>query len=150
MTERSKVNVLGAETSTLAVALRPSALAVIVVMPWPTAVTTPLADTVATRGSSTSQVTFLLVAFAGETVAIKVSVSPGLKYNLVLLSDTDETGMFVAVTVTVTDAVKPPSTVLTVMVAVPGAKASMPPTPSITAATLGLLLDHVTFLFVAF
>ena len=52
------------------------------------------------------------------------------------------------VTVTAQVAVKPPSTVLTVMVAVPSATAVTVPFAE-TVATAGLLLDHVTALLVA-
>ena len=48
----------------------------IVVVPGLTAVTRPLDDTVATEVLLLDQVTLLLVALAGDTVAIRVSVAP--------------------------------------------------------------------------
>jgi hypothetical protein len=56
-----------------------------------TAVTTPLL-TVATAVLLLLQVTFLLVAFSGNTVALRVKVSPAVSSNEVLFKDTLVTG----------------------------------------------------------
>ncbi|OPZ85794.1 MAG: hypothetical protein BWY74_03813 [Firmicutes bacterium ADurb.Bin419] len=59
-----------------------SAVAVIVVVPDATAVTTPPEDTVATLTSLDAHTTVLLVAFSGKTVAVIVPVSPSLNINV--------------------------------------------------------------------
>ena len=64
-----------------------------------------------------------------------------------MFSVTPVTGTVAAATVTAQVAVLPPSSVVTVMVAVPGATAVT--TPSVTVAMLASLVLHVTFLLVA-
>ena len=120
-----------------------------VAVPAPTGVTLPSA-TVATAGLSLVHVTALLVALSGDTVAVRVFASPPtVSARVVGARVTPVTAMVpaFAVTVTVHVAVLPPSTVVTVMVAVPA------PTgvtlPSTTVTTEGLSLVHVTALLVA-
>ena len=60
---------------TVQVADTPSAVAVMVAVPGDTAVTRPFASTVATLGSLEVQVTVLLVASSGVTIAVRVAVS---------------------------------------------------------------------------
>src|SRR5690554_7453594 len=55
--------------------LSASDVAVIVAVPTATAVTLPLASTVATSSSLDDQLIFLLVAFEGVTVAVSCAVS---------------------------------------------------------------------------
>ena len=93
-------------------------------------------------------VTFLLVASAGLTVAINVSVLPTTIVSSALFRLTDIaciTGLF---TVTLQVAVFFPSTVVTVISAVPALTAVTFPVES-TEATEALLLDHVTCLLQA-
>ena len=68
-------------TFTTQVAVLPPSfvLTVIVAVPSATAVIFPLLSTVATFSSLEVQVTDLSVASAGNTVAVKVSVSPSVK-----------------------------------------------------------------------
>ena len=113
------------------------------------AVTTPLEDTVATEVLLDDHVTDLSLAFDGNTVAVKVSVSPTviereLLFRLTLVTDT-----FAAWTVTEHVAVLDPSVVVTVIVAVPAALAVTTPLED-TVATVVLLDFHVTDLSVAF
>jgi hypothetical protein len=135
---------LAAVTVTVQVAvLLPSAVVtVMVALPADTAVTTPLNDTIATALLLLLHDTFLLVAFAGLTVAINVSVPPTVKLKEVLLKVTlvTETG----VTVTAQTAVLFPSAVVTVMFALPTATAVTTPLDD-TVATAGALLLHDTF-----
>jgi hypothetical protein len=63
---------------------------VIVAVPAPSAVTTPLL-TVATLVSLLDQLTVFTVAFAGATVAVKVSVSPTERLAVDLFSVTPVT-----------------------------------------------------------
>jgi hypothetical protein len=93
---------------------------VIVAVPIVLAVTKPEDDTVATEVLLDVQVTVLLVAFEGVTVATRVSVNPSCIVRDVLFRLTPCTGTF---TVIEHDAVFPPSSVLTVMVADPPATA---------------------------
>jgi hypothetical protein len=139
--------VTGTVTVTLQIASKlPSlVLTVIVALPPPTAVTRPLEFTVATPAALDDHVTVLVVALAGASVAVRVSVPPLFRAIVFVFSVTPVTRT--GFTVTVQVAVCPPSAVLTVMVAVPT------PTeltrPLFTVATPGALVDHVTFLFVA-
>ncbi len=119
---------------------------VIVAVPAATAVTTPL-FIVATEGSLLDQLTDLFVALDGEIVSNNISVPPIERVMLDLFRITPVTGMVFGVTVTEQVAVLPPSTVATVIVAVPAATAIT--TPFVTVATEGLLLDQVTSLLVA-
>ena len=63
-------------------------LTVISVVPALTATTFPLVSTVAMVESLDDHVTFLFVASAGKTVAVKVSFAPTTSDNVVLLSVT--------------------------------------------------------------
>nr|WP_260444785.1 hypothetical protein [Burkholderia sp. Bp8986] len=121
-------------------------------MTWavPTAnpVTTPALVTVATPGLSLAHVTAALVALAGCTLAAKGDGLPAIR-----LSVAGETAMPVTdtgadETVTVARAVKPPSTVVAIMVAVPTATPDTTPV-ALTATIAGALLLQVTAGFVA-
>ena len=67
---------------------------VIVAVPAALAVTTPLEDTVATEVLLDDHVTDLSVAFDGNTVAVKVSVSPTVMDNELLFKLTPVTAIF--------------------------------------------------------
>ena len=92
--------------------------------------------------------TFLFVALAGSTVAVSFSVFPFARERVVLFSVTPVTETVLSLTVTVQDAVLFPSSVVALITAVPAATAVTVPVES-TVATLVLLEDQVTFLFVA-
>jgi len=84
-------------------------------------------------------------------VAVRLSVAPTVRLDVFLLRLTPVTDTGVVETVTAQVAVLLPSSVVTVMVAVPSATAvtvADRPLPD-TDATELLLLDHVTFLLVA-
>jgi hypothetical protein len=127
-----------------------------VTLPADTAVTTPLAETVATEVLSLLHSTALIVELEGATVAIKVAVFPTVMLVDVLFRDTPVTDTgppplppLGALTLKVQVAVLPPSTVVTVITALP---ADTPVTTPLadTEATLEVLLLHVTDLFIAF
>jgi hypothetical protein len=126
------------------VAVKPpsAVVAVIVALPAEMAVTTPVLLTVATSGSLLVHVTLVLVALAGCTVATRVRVSLMPKVANTRLRVTPVTGTR---TVMVQVAVRLPSCVVAVMMAVPSALAVT--TPLVTVATVVLLLVHVTVLF---
>ena len=67
---------------------------VMVAVPAAFAVTTPLEDTVATEVLLDDHVTDLSVAFDGNTVAVKVSVSPTVIDSDVLFRFTPVTAIF--------------------------------------------------------
>ena len=143
-------------TVTLQVAAYPpsSVVAVIVAVPGHNqpvaiAVTFPFWSTEAVDGSLELQITFLLVAFSGKTVAISWAASPSGYSNLSLSNVTPVTGTAFSVTVTKQVAVYPPSLVVTVMVAVPLLTALTFPLWS-TVAIDSLLEVQITFLLVAF
>jgi len=138
-----------AVTVTAQVAVLPpsTVVTVMVAEPAATAVTTPVELTVATLVLLLLQVTFLLVALAGDTVAVRVAVCPTVRLNVVGDTVTPVTGT-VSVTVMAQVAVLAPSTVVTVMVAEPVSTAVTTPV-ELTVATLVLLLLQVTFLLVA-
>jgi len=118
-----------------------------VAVPAPTAVTCPLALTMATAVSLDCHVTLRFVAFAGVAVAVSCSVSPFTISRVETPAIvTPVTG---TVTLTVTLALRLPSAVLTVMVVVPPALAVTSPL-AFTVATAVLLEVHVTLRFVAF
>jgi hypothetical protein len=117
----------------------------IVALPTAKAVTKPLWFTDAAL-PATLHVTALLVALVGKTVALNVSVLPMSISSVVLFRVTPVTGIG-ALTVTAQDAVKPPSTVVTMIVALPVAKAVTKPLADTEAKALPPL--HVTFLLVA-
>ena len=92
-----------------------------------------------------------MVALLGLIVAFSWPVLPAVRFMLVwfrLTLSTLTAGAPPASTVTLHSAVLSPSAVVTVMVAVPALWAVTFPFPS-TVATLELLEDQVTFLFVA-
>ena len=111
---------VAALTVTVQVAfLFPSAVVtVMVAVPAATAVTLPFESTFATLVLLELQLTFLLVAFSGFTVAVKVSVLPTVSSVAVLFRATPGTATVEAVTVTVQVAVLLPSVVVAVIVAV--------------------------------
>lgn len=131
-------------TTQVAVSSPSSVVAVIIAVPTPTAVTTPVVLTIAMSWSLLDHVTFWLAAFQGATLTVKVRVPPtfsgmsGKHLSIVMLVGA------IGVTVTTQVAVSLPSSVVTVMVAVPAAMALTNPLAS-TVATLELLLLHVTF-----
>ena len=141
---------IGAFTVTVQVAVLPASVVVTVIVAVPAffAVTTPSEDTVATVMLFDDQVTDLLEAFDGFTVAVSAWVSPSVRVRDVLSSVTPVTGMTGALTVTVQVAVLPPS-VVTVIVAVPAFFAVTTPEED-TVATAVLFDDQVTDLSEAF
>ena len=115
-------------------------MAVMVVVPAPTAVTLPEEFTVATLVLLDAQVTAVFVAVVGATVAVSVRYAPFLTVAVVELKVTLVTGW---ITVTVHAAVSPlPSLALAVIVAVP--RALPVTTPAETVATDVLLDVQVT------
>ncbi|MNY32277.1 hypothetical protein D3C86_1664830 [compost metagenome] len=88
-------------------------------VPTATAVTMPAVFTVAIAGSEDVQTTVLLLAFRGAIVAFMVVVSPTPTVAAGLFNATVVINTFDAVTTLL--AVLPPSCVVTVTVAVPGA-----------------------------
>lgn len=138
--------VTGTVTVTAQVADLLPAVAVIVAEPPATAVTLPFASTVATASLLLFQVTVLSVALEGDTVAVRVSVAPFVKDSVCLFKVTLDTS--IALTETVHCAVLPPSSVVTVIVAVPTPCAVTCPLAS-TDATDVLLLLQETFLLPA-
>ena len=119
-----------------------------VASPTFTAVTLPLASTVAISGLSDFHVTFWLVASSGRTVAVRVSLPPTRRLVSLLLSFTPVTLISLSLTVTLQVAVLPPSSVVTVIVASPAFTPVTLPLAS-TEAIAALLDFHVTFLFAA-
>ena len=121
---------------------------VMVAEPAAIPLTFPAASTVATEGLEDVHVTSVLVAFEGEIMAFSCSVFPVVRVREVLSSFTPETAMTFAVAVTSQVAVKPPSSVVTVMVAVPSLRGVTAPSwPTFTMLSSEEL--QVTFLFVA-
>ena len=119
---------------------------VMVAAPAATPVTTPASETVAMLVLLDSHVTFLFVAFAGATVAMRVSVLPILMFVEALFSETPLTAVGLTVTLHVAVLVSSAAD-FTVIVAEPTPTAVT--TPSSTVATSSSLDSHVTFLFVA-
>ncbi len=134
-------------TVTVQVAVLPPSdvLTVTTVVPTFFAVTSPLEVTEATDVLPTVQMTPLLVASEGETVATNVAVLPTCKVNEEEFRDTPVTETVEAFTVTEQVAVLPPSAVLAVIVAVPAFFAVTSPSED-TVATEVLLDVHVTSL----
>jgi hypothetical protein len=125
-----------------ALALLPSLVALIVVEPGATAVTTPVELTVAEAGLLEDQVTrrfVTIVPFASLTVAVSVVVVPATRLVAVGATITLPTGTGV----TVRDALADLDSLVAVMDAVPGATAVT--TPLAETVTTDRLLDvHVT------
>ena len=69
---------------------------VIIQFPPPTAVTSPLASTVATEVLFEDQITVLIIASSGDIVAISVSEAPLEIERIALLSETLATGIFIS------------------------------------------------------
>ena len=122
-----------------------------IAFPAATAVTFPSASTVATDGLPLVHVTSVLVALSGVTVAVKVVVSPSVNSTAALSNDTPvtETSLTSPLTVTVHVSVLAPSSVVTVIVALPADIPLILPF-ALTATTFGSLLVHSTFEIVAF
>ena len=125
----------------------PSAVAVIVAVPLPFAVTLPSWSTVAAFSLSDVHVTFLFVTFDGVNVTVSFDILLYCNDNACASSLIPVIALFVTVTMQVS--VKPPSAVITVIVAVPRAFAVTSPL-ALTIATAVLLDVHVINLFVAF
>ena len=130
-------------TVTLQVAVLSPALAVTVAVPSLTASIFP-PSTVATEGSEDVHVTVLSVASSGLTVAVIVSESPSLRVNSSFEREMEATSTVFAETETEHDAVNPPSTDLTVILADPALSAVT--FPFSTLATDLSLLSHITVL----
>ena len=122
---------------------------VIVALPGFWATTLPSCSTVATSGLLLLHVTSLFAAASGVTVATSLLPSPTESSTLLVFSPTPVTATGVSLTVTSQLAVLPPSSVVTVIVVVPGVCPTTLPFWS-TFAMLSLSLLHVTFLLVAF
>src|SRR5436309_4242234 len=120
----------------------PSLVAVIVADPAPTAVTSPLAETVAAAGALLAQVTARPargLPLASFGVAVIWTVCPSSTVAEAGFTDTDATGT----NVTVIAAVPFWPSLLAVIVAVPAAPPVTSPFP-LTEATAALLVAHVT------
>jgi len=115
----------------VAVRLPSVVVTVIVAVPAPTALTLPLASTVATLALLDVQVTARLPAFDGLTVGVSTPVSPARKFIVVLFNVTPVTG---TETVTVQVAVTFDKSHLAVIVAVPAPTADTTPS-GLTLAT---------------
>ena len=119
---------------------------VMVALPTTTAVTKPLASTVATEVLLDDQDTLLSVAFAGSTVSVKSEVAPSTNTKEVGATETLVTT--IGFTVMAHSPVCPPSVVVTVTVALPSATAVTKPLASTNA--IEVLLDtQVTLLSAA-
>ena len=121
---------------------------VMVAEPVDLAVTTPEVETVATDVLLDDQLTALLVALEGETVAVRVAVFPSSKDKDVLSRETPVTEIVAFLTVTEQVAFFEPSAVVHVMVAEPAVLAVTVPSDA-TVATEVLLDDQETAVFVA-
>jgi hypothetical protein len=130
----------GAVTVTLTVPTFPSLVAVTFVVPAPTAVMSPVCETVATFAFPVCQVTGRWSGFPcpSRGVAVTCWVPPIVRLTVCGETPTVATGT--AVTVTVAVPVLP--SLAAVIVAVPGATAVT--VPFATVATAGLLELHVT------
>jgi hypothetical protein len=127
----------------------PSAVVtVIVAIPAATAVTNPLEDTIALLPSEVLHVTFWFVAFAGAMVAVSCSVPPTEIVVVDLFRLTPVTFITAGDTVIVHDAVKPPSAVVTVIVADPAETPVTSPL-AFTVAFAESLLVHIRVWLVA-
>ena len=135
-------------TTQVAAKLDPSVVAAIMIaVPGDFAVTTPLLSTVATLLLLVDQVTVLLVVLLGSTVAVSCIFSPSIISALLLFKEMEVARMR-CVTVKLHDARKlVQSEVFAVIVAEPADFAVTTPLLS-TVATLLLLVDQVTALFV--
>ena len=125
-----------------------SVVQVMVAEPAALAVTTPEVETVATEVLLEDQVTALLVALEGETVAVRVAVLPSSRLNEVLSKETPVTETVAFLIVTEQEAVLFPSCVVHEIEADPAALAVTVPSEA-TVATDVLLEVHVTPVLVA-
>ena len=135
----------GTVTVTLQVAECSPALAIMVASPPPTAFTLPSA-TVTTSALEVLQVTVLLVASSGFTVAARVVSCPLIRFRVLLSRETEVTSITFLETATVQVAVLSPA--LAVMVAVPSFTAVTLPVLS-TVAISALSVLQATVLSVA-
>src|SRR6267378_4315912 len=133
----------GASVTVMAdVPLLPSLVAVIVADPAPTAVTNPLAETVATPGALLDQVTIRPVrTLPAESFVVAVSCAVAPTMRLVGVGDT--VTVATGTRLTVTEAVPLLPSLLAVMFADPAATAVTMPFAD-TVATEGASLDQVT------
>ena len=126
-----------------------AAVAVIVAVPFPMALTFPLESTVATFVLLLVHITFLISAFVGLTVTDRVCVFPTCIVRLLLFSVTLDTDFFGVTTVTVQVAFSPlPSAAVALIIAVPFPLAVTFPL-ELTVATALLLVVHFTVLLSA-
>ena len=95
----------GAVTVTSQLAEKSPAVAVMVAVPAPTALTVPSLSTFATASLSEAQLTVLSVAFFGNTVAVSVALPPTVSDRLSRSSVTPVTATVAEETVTSHDAV---------------------------------------------
>jgi hypothetical protein len=141
----AKVEALsGMVTAQVLVKLPSSVVTVIVAVPSLMPVTTPFA-TVATDSLLLFHITFWLVAVPGSTEAVNFPVVPAVRDSVVGVKLTPVPSTAV-LTVTVQDSVLLPSSVVTVIVAVPRLTPVTSPLND-TVAMESLLLLHVTDLF---
>ena len=120
----------------------------IVAVPADFAVTVPSSATMATEALLDDQVTALLVALEGETVAARVAVLPSSRLNEVLSKETPVTETVAFLTVTEQEAVLFPSCVVHEIEADPTALAVTVPSEATEAMDV-LLEVHETEVFVA-
>ena len=142
------------ETSTSHVAVIWSCwvVTVILVCPVAMAVTVPVSSTFAILGLSLLQITLWFLTLSGITVATRVHCCPTPIIHLYLSRRTSVTctllSSFSSLTVTLQNAVKPPSSVVTVIIVLPGLTAFTTPV-SLTVAILVFRLLQVIFWLVA-
>src|SRR5438094_6519186 len=132
----------GVVTDTFAVPLCPSEVAVMPALPAATAVTRPVAETVATAVFVLAQLIVRPVStlpLASLSTAVACVVWPTMR--LLVPNDTVTEATGTAITTTCTEPLTPP--LVAVMVVVPAASAVMSPVALMLAATR-LELDHVT------
>ena len=123
----------------LAVKLPLWVVAVIKAVPLATPVTTPELLTVAMAVLLEDQVTVLLVAVEGATVAVRAEVPPTLTVAEVGVTETPVTGIVTLLTVMVELAVKLPLWVVAVILAVPAATPVT--TPELLTVATAVLLE---------
>ena len=120
-------------TSQVAVLLPSTVVAVMVAEPSFRAVTSPSSFTVAIVSSEEDQLTILLVAVAGRTVAVRLPFPPSFRERVAGATVTPVTAISPSTTVSVHEAVLPPQ--VAVIVTVPGFRAVTRPL-SMTATLL--------------
>jgi hypothetical protein len=117
-------------------------------VPADIAVTKPAVETVATEVLLLPQFTFIFVALEGDTVAVNWRVEASFITKLLKFRETSETETVKEKTVITQVAVLFPSSVVTVIVAVPAETAFTSPVDE-TVATEGLSLFQLTYLLSA-